>query len=97
MPGRFMLNATSPETIKVARGAMVSVGFKTQQLANDLFRRLARKLRKGPPPTSWERLRCVPYLAKVHAGRTGRELVCPRFRVDNYPWFRTDPVPDVTN
>ncbi|MDN3920874.1 FAD/FMN-binding oxidoreductase [Pelomonas sp. PFR6] len=47
----LMLNATSPETIKLARTAMVGVGFKAQRLANDLFRRLARKQTEAPRAT----------------------------------------------
>ncbi|MDQ3270728.1 MAG: DUF3683 domain-containing protein, partial [Pseudomonadota bacterium] len=39
----FFLNATSPQTIKFMRGAMVDVGFRAQRLANDLLRRVARK------------------------------------------------------
>jgi len=47
----LMLNATSPETIKLARTAMVGVGFKAQRLANDLFKRMARKQSEAPPAT----------------------------------------------
>ncbi|MBL0420975.1 FAD/FMN-binding oxidoreductase [Ramlibacter sp. AW1] len=47
----FMLNATNPETIKLARTAMVDVGFKAQRLANDLLRGLARKQVTQPPST----------------------------------------------
>ncbi|WP_372828415.1 DUF3683 domain-containing protein [Polaromonas sp.] len=47
----FFLNATSPQTIKFMRGAMVGVGFKAQRLANDLLRRLARKQTATPPAT----------------------------------------------
>ncbi len=47
----FMLNATNPETIKMARAAMVGVGFKAQRLANDLLRGLARKQVGRPPAT----------------------------------------------
>ena len=45
------LNATSPQTIKFMRGAMVDVGFKAQRLANDLLGRLARKQTALPPAT----------------------------------------------
>ena len=44
-----MLNATSPETIKALRFAMVGVGFKLQRLANDLLRGLANKQTAAPP------------------------------------------------
>ena len=47
----FFLNATSPQTIKFMRSAMVDVGFKAQRLANDLLRRLARKQTAHPPAT----------------------------------------------
>ncbi|MFY8104340.1 MAG: DUF3683 domain-containing protein [Ramlibacter sp.] len=47
----FMLNASNPETIKLARAAMVGVGFKVQRLAHDLLRRFARKQSAQPPST----------------------------------------------
>ncbi|XHS80375.1 DUF3683 domain-containing protein [Burkholderiaceae bacterium UC74_6] len=47
----LMLNATSPETIKLARAAMVGVGFKAQRLASDLFKRMARKQTQAPRAT----------------------------------------------
>lgn len=47
----FFLNATSPQTIKFMRGAMVDVGFRAQRVANDLLRRLARKQTAQPPAT----------------------------------------------
>ncbi|MDH4376914.1 MAG: FAD/FMN-binding oxidoreductase [Ramlibacter sp.] len=47
----FMLNATNPETIKLARSAMVGVGFKVQRLASDLLRGFARKQTALPPST----------------------------------------------
>ena len=47
----FMLNATSPETIKLVRTAMVGVGFKAQRFANNLLRGLARKQVTQPPST----------------------------------------------
>ena len=48
----LMLNATSPETIRLLRGAVVGVGFKAQRLANDLLRGLARKQADKPPSTA---------------------------------------------
>ncbi len=48
----FFLNATNPQTIKVMRSAMVDVGFKAQRLANNLFKRLARKQTSAPPATT---------------------------------------------
>lgn len=45
------LNATSPETIKLMRSAMVGVGFRAQRMANDLLRRLVRRQTSRPPAT----------------------------------------------
>jgi FAD/FMN-containing dehydrogenase/Fe-S oxidoreductase len=54
-PGNRMammfLNATSPETIKLMRTAMVDVGFKVQRVANDLLRGLANRQNARPPAT----------------------------------------------
>ncbi len=47
----FMLNATNPETIKLARTAMVDVGFKAQRFASDLLGGLGRKQSAKPPAT----------------------------------------------
>ena len=47
----LMLNATSPQTIKLVRSAMVGVGFKVQRLANDLLRGLANQQTSAPPAT----------------------------------------------
>ena len=47
----FMLNATNPETIKLARTAMVGIGFKAQRLAVDLFKPAGRKQTSAPPAT----------------------------------------------
>jgi FAD/FMN-containing dehydrogenase/Fe-S oxidoreductase len=47
----FFLNATSPETIKLMRSAMVDVGFKAQRLANQLLRVAAKKQTGRPPAT----------------------------------------------
>lgn len=47
----LMLNATSPQTIKLARTAMVGVGFKAQRLANDVLRGIARLQTSKPPAT----------------------------------------------
>jgi hypothetical protein len=47
----LMLNATNPQTIKLARSAMVDVGFKAQRLANDLLRGLAKQQTAKPPAT----------------------------------------------
>ena len=45
----FMLNATNPETIKLARSAMVGVGMKLQRFAHDALQVVARKQTKAPP------------------------------------------------
>jgi FAD/FMN-containing dehydrogenase/Fe-S oxidoreductase len=47
----FFLNATSPETIKVMRAAMVDVGFSLQRAANNLLRGLANQQTAKPRPT----------------------------------------------
>ena len=47
----FMLNATSPETIKLARAAMVGVGMKAQRLAHDVLKLAAKKQTSAPPAT----------------------------------------------
>jgi FAD/FMN-containing dehydrogenase/Fe-S oxidoreductase len=47
----FFLNATSPETIKVMRMAMVDVGFQLQRTANNLLRGLANQQTARPPST----------------------------------------------
>ena len=44
----LMLNATSPNTIKLVRGAMVGVGFKVQRLANEVLKLAARKQTSAP-------------------------------------------------
>ncbi|TFZ03902.1 DUF3683 domain-containing protein [Ramlibacter humi] len=49
--GMFMLNATNPDTIKLARTALVDIGFKAQRLGNDLLRGFARKQVTLPPST----------------------------------------------
>jgi Fe-S oxidoreductase len=47
----FFLNATSPETIKLMRSAMVGVGFRAQRLANQVLRVAAKKQTAHPPAT----------------------------------------------
>jgi FAD/FMN-containing dehydrogenase/Fe-S oxidoreductase len=48
----FFLNATSPETIKLMRTAMVDVGFRAQRMANDLLRGIARRQTAAPPAST---------------------------------------------
>ena len=45
----FMLNATNPETIKLARAAMVGVGMKAQRFVAGLLKGVARKQTSAPP------------------------------------------------
>jgi hypothetical protein len=47
----MFLGATSPQTIKLMRTAMVDVGFKAQRLAHDLLKPAARKQTAAPPAT----------------------------------------------
>ncbi len=47
----LMLNATSPQIIKLVRAAMVGIGFKAQRLANDLLKLAARRQTSAPPAT----------------------------------------------
>ncbi|MEN9543831.1 MAG: hypothetical protein RLZZ598_664, partial [Pseudomonadota bacterium] len=47
----FMLNATDPTTIKLARSAMVDIGFKVQRFANRRLRLAARAQTSAPPAT----------------------------------------------
>jgi FAD/FMN-containing dehydrogenase/Fe-S oxidoreductase len=47
----LMLNATSPQTIKVVRGAMVDIGFKAQRLAASVLGAAARRQTQAPAAT----------------------------------------------
>ncbi|MEK8045123.1 FAD/FMN-binding oxidoreductase [Ideonella margarita] len=47
----LMLNATNPQTIKLARSAMVGVGMKVQRMAHDVLKLAARKQTSAPPST----------------------------------------------
>jgi FAD/FMN-containing dehydrogenase/Fe-S oxidoreductase len=47
----FLLNATNPETIKLARSAMVNVAIKAQRMTADLLKVMGRKQTKAPPAT----------------------------------------------
>jgi FAD/FMN-containing dehydrogenase/Fe-S oxidoreductase len=48
----FFLNTTSPQSIKLARTAMLGWGFKAQRLANRLFAPAARAQTQHPPATT---------------------------------------------
>jgi Fe-S oxidoreductase len=45
----LMLNATRPETIKMARNLMVDVGMKVQRAAHDVLKAVARRQTSAPP------------------------------------------------
>lgn len=47
----FFLNATNPETVNATRKVMIEWGAKAQRLANNLFKRAARKQTALPPAT----------------------------------------------
>jgi Fe-S oxidoreductase len=47
----FFLNATSPQTIRLVRGAMIGLGFRAQRFANRLLRGAARAQTAKPPAT----------------------------------------------
>ncbi|MBK7051845.1 MAG: FAD/FMN-binding oxidoreductase [Rhodoferax sp.] len=47
----FMLNATNPETIKIARSIMVNVAIRAQRMAADVMKVIARMQTKAPPAT----------------------------------------------
>jgi FAD/FMN-containing dehydrogenase/Fe-S oxidoreductase len=47
----FMLNATNPETIKLARSVMVNVAIKAQRMTADVLKVMGRKQTKAPPAT----------------------------------------------
>jgi len=48
----FFLNATNPQTIKLARKLMIDWGYKAQRLANRALQRVARAQTKAPPATT---------------------------------------------
>ena len=47
----FFLNATNPQTIKMARTLMMDWGYKAQRIGHELFKRLAKRQTAKPPPT----------------------------------------------
>ncbi len=47
----FLLNATNPETIKLARSVMVNGAMRAQRAAHDLMRVVARRQTSAPPAT----------------------------------------------
>ncbi|KNH10207.1 FAD/FMN-containing dehydrogenase [Candidatus Burkholderia brachyanthoides] len=49
--GMFFLNATNPQTINVARTAMMSVGYKVQRFGNDVLKKIVKKQTAKPPAT----------------------------------------------
>ncbi|PLZ01645.1 FAD-linked oxidase [Burkholderia sp. WAC0059] len=50
--GMFFLNATNPQTINLARTAMMGLGYKAQRLGNDLLKSVAKKQTAHPPATT---------------------------------------------
>ncbi|MEB2508092.1 hypothetical protein SB394_34660, partial [Burkholderia sp. BCCIQ04A] len=46
------LNATNPQTINVARGVMMGVGYKVQRFANDMLKKVVTKQTQHPPATT---------------------------------------------
>jgi FAD/FMN-containing dehydrogenase/Fe-S oxidoreductase len=48
----FFLNATNPQTIKLARKLMIEWGYKAQRLGANVFRALGRAQTKRPPATT---------------------------------------------
>lgn len=47
----LMLNTTNPQTIKLARAAMVGVGMRVQRFAHDILKLVAKRQTKQPPAT----------------------------------------------
>jgi len=47
----FFLNASDPATINATRQTMIGWGYKAQRLGHDVFKAVARKQTKAPPPT----------------------------------------------
>ena len=47
----FFLNATNPESIKLARTLMIETGYRVQRIANNLFKKFAKKQTALPPPS----------------------------------------------
>ena len=47
----FMLNATRPETIKLARSVMVNVAIRAQRLTADVLKVMGRRQTRAPPAT----------------------------------------------
>jgi FAD/FMN-containing dehydrogenase/Fe-S oxidoreductase len=47
----FFLNATDPSTINATRQTMIGWGYKAQRLGHEMFKAVARKQTKAPPPS----------------------------------------------
>ncbi|QSN61595.1 FAD/FMN-binding oxidoreductase [Caballeronia sp. M1242] len=50
--GMFFLNATNPQTINIARTAMMGVGYKAQRLGTDVLKKIVKKQTAHPPSTT---------------------------------------------
>src|SRR5271165_970515 len=78
----FFLNATSPQTVKIARKLMIDWGYKAQRLANRALNTLARRQTKRPPATTGQpkiREQVIHFVNKRMPGglpkRTARALL----------------------
>ncbi|XLZ68130.1 FAD/FMN-binding oxidoreductase [Massilia sp. SR12] len=47
----FFLNASDPATIQATRQTMIGWGYKAQRMGHELFKAVARKQTKAPPPS----------------------------------------------
>ena len=80
----FLLNATNPETIKLARTAMVGVGFKAQRLAHDVLKKFAKKQTSAPPSTVGAapvREQVIHFINKKLPGGLPKKTLIDAFRV----------------
>jgi FAD/FMN-containing dehydrogenase/Fe-S oxidoreductase len=78
----FFLNATNPQTIRIARKLMIDWGYKAQRIANGLFKGLARRQTQHPPSTTGKapiREQVIHFVNKKMPGglpkRTARALL----------------------
>jgi FAD/FMN-containing dehydrogenase/Fe-S oxidoreductase len=93
----FFLNATNPQTIKMARKVMIDWGYKAQRLANRALSTLAKAQTKRPPATTGKppiKEQVVHFVNKRMPGglpkRTARALLDIEDR--NYVPIIRDPV-----
>jgi FAD/FMN-containing dehydrogenase/Fe-S oxidoreductase len=93
----FFLNATNPQTIKLARAAMIGWGYKAQRLANRALKSFAKAQTERPPATTGRpaiREQVIHFVNKRMPGglpkRTARALLDIEDR--NYVPIIRDPV-----